>query len=373
MGRVSILLTGATGSVGGDLLRKLALRRDATVNVVVRRNGQEPAERVRRLLDQCGVVGTVRVIEGDISAGPALGIRADVLRDLRRETTHIVHCAGSTSFSLPLDAARRANVDGSRNVVEFARKCPALECGAFLSTVYVSGKRRGDFTEADFGDAGLGFVNTYEESKAEMEDVVRAAMGEMPLILLRLSTVVGDSTTGRVTRFNTIHHAVRLLYAGLAPMIPGDPGEPVDIVSSDFVADATLNLVEHAPRPGVYHVAAGRESSNTLGEIIDETMNALSRYRPRWRKRAVEKPRIVDLDTYELFVRSVEETGNPVLRAATRSIRTFAWQLAHPKVFVTRQAAATLAWNGIAPRPSLAFYPRVVNYCLETNWGMRPC
>ena len=371
MKRASILLTGATGAVGGDLLRRLAQRDDLTVNVAVRRNGHSPVERVRALLNHEQINATVNVVEADIGAGPTLGIRQELFRDLQRETTHILHSAGSTSFTLPLADARAANVEGSRNVLEFARNCPALECGAFLSTVYVSGKRRGDFAESDFGDAGLGFVNSYEESKAEMEEMIRSAMKDLPLILVRLSTVLGDSNTGRVSGFNTIHHAVRLLYSGLAPMIPGDPNDRVDIVSSDFVADAALHLVEHAPRPGVYHVAAGRESSNTLGEIIDETMNTLAANRPSWRKRSVEKPVIVDLDTYELFVKSVEETGNPVLRNATRSIRSFAYQLAHPKVFETRQASAALAWNGIAPKPSLAFYPRVVKYCLDTNWGAR--
>jgi nucleoside-diphosphate-sugar epimerase len=229
------------------------------------------------------------------------------------------------------------------------------------------------FAESEYGDAGHGFVNSYEQSKAEMEDLIRDAMRHAPLILVRLSTVVGDSVTGRVSGFNTIHHAIRLLYNGLAPMIPGDPTEPVDIVSSDFIADATLHLIEHAPRPGVFHLAAGEKSSSTLDELIGETVVALTRFRPEWRKRAVEKPLIVDLDTYELFVRSVEETGNAVLKGATRSIRTFAYQLAHPKVFVTERATATLAASGISPRPSLDFYPRVVKYCLESNWGTRPC
>ena len=204
-----------------------------------------------------------------------------------------------------------------------------------------------------------------------MEEMIREGMQDLPLILVRLSIVAGDSVTGRVNHFNTIHHAIRLLYNGLAPMIPGDPDEPVDIVSSDFVAAGVLHLLEHAQRPGVFHLAAGR-ASNTLAEIIDETMDALARHRPQWRKRTVEKPLIVDLDTYELFVRSVEETGNPVLKDATRSIRTFAYQLAHPKVFQTRQATATLALRGIAPQPSLAFYSRVVKYCVESNWGRTP-
>jgi nucleoside-diphosphate-sugar epimerase len=373
MKNTSVLLTGATGAVGSDLLRGLVQRKGLTLTVIVRRSDRAGAERVAALLAGREVVATLHVLEGDVCAGPTLGLDERVVATLQRETTHLIHSAGSTSFTLPLAEARAANVVGSRNVLDFARRCPALQCGAFLSTVYVSGKRRGDFSESDYGDAGRGFVNSYEESKAEMEEMIRAAMFELPLILIRLSTVVGDSVTGRVNHFNTIHHAVRLLYSGLAPMIPGDPSEPVDFVSSDFVARAVLHLVEHAPRPAVFHLAAGRESSNTLGEIINETMNALARYRPQWRKRTVEKPLIVDLETYELFVRSVEETGNPVLRDATRSIRTFAYQLAHPKVFETRQAAETLASRGIAPQESLAFYPRVVKYCLESNWGRRPC
>ncbi len=369
----SIFLTGATGSVGGDLLRRLAVQKRLRINVLVRRSGSDPHERLKAILGDLDVTARLNVFSGDISAGPSLGLDDAALASLHRETTHIIHAAGSTSFTLPLAAARAANASGSRNVLDFARGCASLECGAFLSTVYVSGKRRGVFAESEYGDAGHGFVNSYEQSKAEMEEIVRDAMGELPLILVRLSTVVGDSATGRVSGFNTIHHAIRLLYNGLAPMIPGDPEEPVDIVSSDFVAAAMLHLVEHAPRPGVFHLAAGRESCSSLDELIGETVSSLSRFRPAWRKRAVERPLIVDLDTYELFVRSVEETNNEVLKGATRSIRTFAYQLAHPKVFETNRAATTLAGSGISPQRSSDFYPRVVKYCLESNWGTRPC
>jgi thioester reductase-like protein len=340
----SILLTGATGAVGSDLLRALACRAGTMINVLVRRNSSAPAERVKQVLGDTEVSARVNVVEGDVCAGASLGLDDVILANLRRETTHIIHAAGSTSFTLPLADARTVNVDGTRNLLEFARRCSSLKCGAFLSTVYVSGKRCGEFAEWDFGDGGAGFVNSYEQSKAEMEELVRSAITDLPLMLIRLSTVVGDSRTGRVTRFNTIHHAIRLLYSGLAPMIPGDADTPVDIISSDFAAAAILDLIEHA-KPHQGH------------------------YRPQWRKRTVERPLIVDLDTYELFTRSVEETGNPVLRDATRAMRTFAYQLAHPKMFETRNATATLAPNGIAPQRSLSFYPRVVKYCLESNWG----
>jgi len=369
----SIFLTGATGAVGSVLLRMLATRKGLSVNVLLRRSNRDARATLRAILGDVDVSARLTILDGDICAGPSLGLDDAALASVQRETTHIIHAAGRTSFALPLRAARAANVWGSRNLVAFARRCPSLECGAFLSTVYVAGKRQGVFAESEFGDAGHGFVNSYERSKAEMEQSVRDAMTELPLILIRLSTVVGDSATGRVRGFNTIHHAIRLIYNGLAPMIPGDPASPVDIVSSDFVAAAILYLVEYAPRSGVFHLAAGRQSSSSLGDLIGETVGALTRFRPEWRKRAVERPLIVDLETYELFVRSVEETGNPVLKDATRAIRTFAYQLAHPKMFGTQRAAETLAGSGISPQPSLDFYPRVVKYCLESNWGTRPC
>ena len=402
MKRRSVLITGATGAVGSELLRRLSSRPGTSVNALVRGGDERGAElasilsgangtnapgiSIARQLEHWETAGAdisasgvalltkpeteISVVEGDICAGPSLGLAPELIESLTATTTHIIHCGGSTSFTLPLSEARALNVEGTRNVLDFARHCPSLESAAFFSTVYVSGRRTGVFCENDVGDAGSGFVNTYEQSKAEMEALVQGAMGELPILLLRLSTVIGDSSTGSVRGFNAVHQAIRLLYNGLAPMIPGDPAERVDLVSSDYVADAALGLIDRVPAGGVFHIASGDEAS-TLEELIDATVDSLIRFRPAWRKRAIERPLIVDLDTYELFVRSVEQTDNDVLRAATRSIRTFAYQLAYPKVFGTSKTEEALAGSGIAPRPPLEFYPRVVKYCLESNWGMQ--
>src|SRR6266542_469611 len=365
----SIFLTGATGTVGSDVMRRLAAKAGVRLSILIRRNAQSAEERAYRILDGVAVRAELNILEGDFTAGSSLGLESGALAALQRETTHFIHAAGSTQFGLPLAEARTANVLGARNVLDFARGCTSLECGAFLSTVYVSGRRRGFFGESDRGDAGAGFVNTYEQSKAEMEELVFEGMGSLPLIIVRLSTVIGDSSTGKVAGFNAVHHAMRLLYNGLAPMIPGDADDAVDLVSSDFVSEAIIHLVKHARKPAVFHLAAGADFSGTLGAVLGETVSALSRFRPEWIKRAVERPLIVDLDTYEIFVRAVEETDNEVLKGATRSIRTFAYQLAYPKIFGTCAAAAELAGTGISPTRSLDFYPRVVKYCLDTNWG----
>ena len=365
-------MTGATGTVGSELLRRLVTRPDTTINLLVRRTGYDRRQQIEYGLRGIPAAAKINIHEGDLCAGDTLGLSPDTFGSLTRTTTHVVHCGGSTSFVLPLKESRAVNVAGTQRVVEFARLCDRLESAAFFSTVYVSGMRRGAFDESEHGDAGRGFVNPYEQSKAEMEQVVCDAMKDLPVLLFRLSTVVGDSRTGAVRGFNAVHHAIRLLYQGLAPMVPGEPGVPVDMVSSDYVADAAMYLMERGSESGVFHLAAGDQAS-TIGELLDTTVESLVRFRPAWRKRAIEKPLLVDLDTYELFVRSVEQTGNDVLRNATRSIRSFAYQLAHPKVFGTDRTRQALSDSGIVPRPALKFYPSVVRYCLETNWGMQPC
>jgi nucleoside-diphosphate-sugar epimerase len=368
----NVFVTGATGTVGSELLRRLAVRDDTTLNLLVRRTGYDRRPQIDYGLRGARVQARLNVLDGDLCDGDMLGLSPDVFDRLTRTTTHVIHCGGSTSFALPLAESRLANVRGTARVLRFARQCERLESAAFFSTVYVSGMREGAFAENDFGDDGRGFVNPYEQSKAEMEELVRAAMVDLPIMLFRLSTVIGDSITGTVHGFNALHHAIRLLYQGLAPMVPGIAETPVDMVSSDYVADAALHLIDNRAGRGVFHLAAG-ERSASIGDLLSTTIESLIRFRPTWRKRAIEQPLLVDLETYELFVRSVEETGNDVLRNATRSIRTFAYQLAHPKTFATRKTCEALAASGITPKPVLEFYPQIVKYCVDSNWGLQPC
>ena len=238
-----------------------------------------------------------------------------------------------------------------------------------FSTVYVAGRMTGCFGESDVGGAA-GFVNTYEQSKAEMETLVRERMATLPISLVRLSTIIGHSKTGEVTGFNAVHHALRLLYQGLAPMVPGQTSALVDLIPVDYAADASHHLFANTFESGAtYHVCSGARASATLGALLDETMAAFEKHRPAWRKRSIVPPALVDLDTYELFVRSVEEAGNTVLLQATRAVQAFAYQLAYPKVFDATRAESVVRAAGIDVPPVLDYYENVVRWCIETNWG----
>ena len=358
--RRTILVTGGTGTLGAELVSRLACGSNAAV-VVLARGTVRPRPAVRS--------PGVRILTGDVRRGPTLGLGPTDAAALRDSVTDIVHCAADTTFNRPLADARATNVVGAESVVAFAKACQHLQRMGCFSTVYVAGRTMGCFAEQDVGGAD-GFVNSYEQSKAEMEAVVRDAMGDLPIALYRLSTIIGDSRTGEVTGLNAIHHALRLLYQGLAPMVPGRETGLVDLIPVDFAADASHYLFDQEFTAGAtYHLCSGAAGSATLGALLDATMNAFERYRPTWRKRSIARPALVELETYELFVRSVEEAGNQVLLQATRAVQAFAYQLAYPKVFDSRRADAVLAPAGIVAPKVLEYYDRIVQWCVETNWG----
>jgi nucleoside-diphosphate-sugar epimerase len=357
----TVLVTGGTGALGRELVRRLAQDPAAPRVIVLSRCARDPH----------GIPG-VRMVRGDLEAGAGLGLSHEAHEELLNEVTDVLHCAAATRFTMPLEESRAANVGGTQSLLEFASECRSLRQVGCFSTVYVAGRRTGRFTEEDLGDDGTGFVNAYEQSKCEMEREVRRRMADLPLTVYRLSTLIGDSRTGAVTGFNAFHHAIRLLYQGLAPMIPGDPSHRVDVAAVDYVADAACWLFRNRFEAGrTYHLCSGPERSRPLSEVLDAVVEAFHQFRPEWRRRGIEKPAIVDLATYELFVRSVEETGNEVLQRATRAVQSFAYQLAYPKTFDTARTEAALEGSGLRPPTVLEFLPAVVRTCVETEWGAK--
>jgi nucleoside-diphosphate-sugar epimerase len=352
----SVLITGGTGAIGRPLVESF-LRDGAGVVVLAR----DPLAET---------VPGVQVVKGEIQQGDTLGLDPATCARLRRRVATIIHAAALTRFDAPIEAARAVNVEGTRQVLGFAERCPNLERVCALSTVYVAGKRTGRVLEGEL-EHERGFVNAYEHSKYDAEQLLRASMSRLPIAVCRLSTAVGDSKTGTVHRLAAIHHAIRFLYHSLLPMLPGSAGSPVDLVATDYAVASIRYLSGEGFVPGrTWHVCAGADA---LGEaaVVDLAVEAFLRYRPAWRRRAIEKPAIVALETFELFRRSVEAVADPALRASVAVLAPFAPQLSFPKTFGDEQCQAALAGAGIVRPPIRDTLMNVVQYLIETNWVSR--
>ena len=276
-----MLITGATGFVGMELLARYLERGQRRIVTLVRASDdRRPASASTESWTTCSAPAPASTEAGSRPTPPISRPPGSVsIRELRRElasrVSTIVHSAASVSFTLPLAEARAINVEGTRRMLEFADEARArggLERYGHVSTAYVAGTHAGRFAECDL-DVGQRFRNTYERSKFEAEQLVRSRDG-LPFTIMRPSIVVGDRRSGWTAAFNVLYWPLRAVARGLFTAVPADPGAPVDVVSVDYVADAVHALCEGEGGIGeTYHLTAGTNVS-TIGEIA----SAASRY-----------------------------------------------------------------------------------------------
>lgn len=175
--RREVMVTGATGFVGGRLVERL-LDRGTHVTALVR----DPAR-----AHDLGRRG-VRLVQGSLADREALD-RACEGQDV------VVHCAARATDVGAMDAFLRDNVEGSRNVAEAAR---AAGCSRMvhLSTISVYGFDPPPTVTEDTPLRPLGDSYPYGESKRLAEEEVgRVAARGLETVVLRVGSVYGPGST----------------------------------------------------------------------------------------------------------------------------------------------------------------------------------
>lgn len=185
----------------------------------------------------------IELVEGDV-CNMDLGLTGDDHRRLAQRVTAIHHLAAVYYLGTNEREAERVNVDGTREVIAFARECPHLRALVHYSTVGVSGGRKGVVLEDDL-DCGQSFRNHYEETKFRAEKLVRDAMRHLPCVVLRLGTVVGDSRTGEIDKFDGPYSLIVLIAESRADVplpLPGRGNAPLYLAPIDWVVAVTLRI-----------------------------------------------------------------------------------------------------------------------------------
>jgi nucleoside-diphosphate-sugar epimerase len=294
--RFHILLTGATGFLGGEILVQ-ASRHPHVAEVVSlvrpealrdRRTGRvlrvlSPRERGRRLLRRLQITGAAarrfRFVAGDVEK-PDLGLAPRDVARLRRTLTHVVHCAASVSFDDTYERSYRANVLGCRNALAFSRSLQDAPDSPFVAhvaieTSYVHGRRRRTIAQEDELTFPPHFYNNYYELTKAMASIEtdRALVADsLRVTQLLPSIVIGHSRTGNNRGDTKVLNAPINAFGRAKEALEALGGDWTDrarawlvgLIATTFPADrsAELNLVP------VDRVAAGILASLAAPDAI---------------------------------------------------------------------------------------------------------
>ncbi|HEY1393375.1 MAG TPA: SDR family oxidoreductase, partial [Methylibium sp.] len=236
-------VTGATGFIGKRLVKKLLARRGAVVHFLLR---PESEAKLSELLAYWGVSKARAVpVHGDLTS-KKLGVAADAVKALKGQIDMVYHLAAVYDLEADETAQVQVNVEGTRNVVEFAK---AIDAGHLhhVSSIAAAGLYEGVFREDMFEEAE-NFDHPYFMTKHESEKIVRQEC-KIPWTIYRPAMVVGDSTTGEMDKIDGPYYFFKLIQRMrqlLPPWMPsiGLEGGRVNIVPVDFVVDA-LDCISH--------------------------------------------------------------------------------------------------------------------------------
>lgn len=233
---MKIAITGATGFVGGAILRRL-LRRGHDVRVLIR--DPKKAGRLRGL-------GTVECIAGDLD-------NDDALHALVAGTDAVVHLVGIIVEKGP-QTFRRVHVEGTERLIAAARAVGVPR----IIHMSALGARP---------DAG---ATSYHRTKAAGEDAVRGA--GLAHVILRPALIAG---TGNVPL------AMMVKVIRFAPAVPvvGDGRYLLQPVWIEDVAEAFAVAVERADIAGTFEIAGPEQLS--WDRMLDALEAALSVRRMR--------------------------------------------------------------------------------------------
>ncbi len=253
----TVLVTGATGFLGGHLTAALVSRGYRVRALSRRTSGLEALEKLG-----------VEVVRGDLADGPSL-VRA------ASGVAVVFHAAGRVSDWGPREAFLRANAEGTRNVVAACQEAGVSRLVHLSSLTVLGLPRDGRVISESTPTAAPAAGDFYTESKLEGERCVRDAHGLDGLS----TTVVRPGAIWGPGDPNVIPRIVRLLRRGAMPYVGGGR----NLLGLSYVDNLVLGLVlaaeTEAAAGQLYHVTDGEEI--TAHEAIDAIADALRVGRPR--------------------------------------------------------------------------------------------
>ncbi len=365
-----ILLTGATGFVGREILVRFLEQGRPVLAVSRPRKDETEAqaqERLQSMVERTRPGTSVQgltVAHADVTR-ENLGLSpAGVQFVADAPSLQVMHGAAEVRFDLPIETMREQNVGGTKNVMAFCQRLQAegrLHRFDHISTAYVAGDREGTVLETEV-DVGQAPRNAYEQTKLESEtNVQKASQDGLPVTVHRPSIVVGDSKSGKASSFKVLYWPLKVYAKGRWRTVFGRPDCPVDIVPVDFVADASVALADMPEATGkTVHLTAGPDGQATIDEMAELVRGLLNG----------PKVRYLDLETYNRWIRW---WVHPILVAlrpdVARKGGVYLPYLQGNPTFDTSVAQSLLGSCGITAPRVHDYFERIVQFALQSDFG----
>ncbi|MEM7446462.1 MAG: SDR family oxidoreductase, partial [Pseudomonadota bacterium] len=196
-----IFLTGATGFVGVFILSELLRRPNSTIVCLVRADTNDHArERVIAKLKTYGLweerfSHRIEALAGDVGHTD-LGLGEDVYSRLAERCDVVLHNGAMVDFTLELDALKRTNVEGVRNICRFAAAGVRSQL-VHVSSLSVFSLYRFDGEATDLRPDPARLINGYARSKWLGEQIALLAWRQgLDVSVVRPGRVMGDGESG---------------------------------------------------------------------------------------------------------------------------------------------------------------------------------
>lgn len=356
-----ILLTGATGFLGGSVAAQLiASGHGPGLRFLVR--AQDAGQGLQRLRDNlrqhgvsdsaCLALNDAQIICGDLLDTSWLARETPRLMQIDR----VINCAAVASFSKN-PTIWPVNVEGTFAFAQVLSRSTRLKRFLHVGTAMCCGpQRQSPISESwEFPEAEQQLVD-YTASKAEIERRMREELPSLPLVVARPSIVVGHRSLG-CQASGSIFWVFRMGFA-LESFTCG-LDEQIDVIPVDYCAEALIGLALK-PQLGhdLYHISAGHGSACTFAEI-DEAFAMANGAQP-----VGERYRKVGVDDLKSLASSFETRIGPANpRLVLRALRLYSGFADLNYLFDNSR----LLEEGIAVPPRFTDY---LDVCVKSSSGV---
>lgn len=275
---MNILLTGSTGHIGQQMVRKLH-KEGHRLYLLVR------PQSLNKAMSQFSDLSDLTFIQGDIE-------ESDVVKNIYTVSAHldviecIVHLAAFYELKATLKEAYLKNVIGTQNIIRLMSKMKSIKFFHYFSTYAVNPIAQGHVSEDFLASEGVIFSDEYSRTKNHAEHIVRKnKLPNVKTIIHRPGIIIGDSQTGAILNTNGPYYLFDFIQmlkkvSILSRRIPFLPmpvktHSVLPILPVDILTDWVTHIISNPPKEDFrcYHLIPSDEIKTKA--FLEESMQQL--------------------------------------------------------------------------------------------------